>query len=147
MNKERSISERILRGTGILMTVFGALETVVFLVYLGAIVYFNQKSGSIFSGGSVIVGAGLFLGGAVTELIAGVLGFRCVKTGASTIPGFVFCVLCLGLTAASLILLGREIDALTVVSVAICAVVPAVYLWAALKTRSERAAESGQLHP
>ena len=60
MNNERSNSERVLSGAGILMTVFGALETVLFLVYVGVLVYVSKKAGNVFSAAEALLSGALF---------------------------------------------------------------------------------------
>ena len=137
MNNERSNSERVLSGAGILMTVFGALETVLFLVYVGVLVYVSKKAGNVFSATEALLSGALFLFAALTELIAGILGFRSVKTGGRATAGMIFAALSLAASVAALILMGG-MDLLTTVSLIVCAVVPVIYLTAAIRVRRDR---------
>ena len=138
MKQNMNLSERLLRGTGIVMSVFGALETVVFIVLTGGLIVANSATVSLFSGTGEIIGAAAFLATALLELITGILGARCAKNGASETVCIVFGVLCLGLTILSLIMIGRKFDLLSGASLAICAILPIIYIFAAFKTQQAR---------
>ena len=140
MKHERSFGERLLRGSGIVMSIFGAVETVIFIVLTGLLIVANGATVSLFSGSREIIGAAAFLVAAIVELIAGILGARCAKTGAGVKPCLVLGVLSLGLTLLSLMLIDRKFDLLTGASLVICAVMPIVYLYAAFQTQKERTA-------
>ena len=135
MKDERSLMQRLLHGTGVIMTVYGALEMVLFIVYLGVVLFASHTVGSVLSAKTEIIGAAAFLAAALTELIAGILGFRSVKTGGSTTPCLIFGILCLLLTVASLILLGARMKLLTVASIAVCAVLPVILIASAVAVR------------
>lgn len=135
MKDERGLMQRLLHGTGVIMTVYGALEMVIFIVYLGVVLFASHTVGGILSAKTEIIGAAVFLAAALTELIAGILGFRSVKTGGSTIPCLIFGILCLLLTVASLILLGTRMKLLTVASIAVCAVLPVLLIVSAIAVR------------
>ena len=142
MKDERSLMQSLLHGTGVIMTVYGALEMVIFIVYLGVVLFASHTVGGVFSAKTEIIGAAAFLAAALTELIAGILGFRSVKTGGSTIPCLIFGILCLLLTVASLILLGARMKLLTVASIAVCAVLPVLLIVSAIAVRSGKAREA-----
>ncbi len=105
MKQNMNLSERLLRGTGIVMSVFGALETVVFIVLTGGLIVANSATVSLFASETVCI---------------------------------VFGVLCLGLTILSLVMIGRKFDLLSGASLAICAILPIIYIFAAFKTQQAR---------
>lgn len=142
MRNERTTSERLLHGAGVIMTVFGVLELLLFAVYLGVVFFAHKTIGQLFSANRELIDAGLFAGAALTELIAGILGMRCVKTYGRTTPILIFGVLCLGLTTAALVLLGRRLDFLSFASLIVCAVVPVVFLIAAVAVQKGRHADA-----
>ena len=119
------LSRRLLRGTGVIMIVFGIFETLVFVLLLVALLIMKSAIVDLFSGKREILSAAFFLGAGLTELAAGILG-----------------LLCLAVTVASLILLGREADLLWLGTILLCAVVPAVYIVAVLRCKPTMKVES-----
>ena len=137
MKENRSFPERLLYGVSIIMTVFGIVEMVVFAVALAGLLVVNSATARVFSGTRDIADAGVFLAAALAELITGILGRKLVNKVGSRKACLIFGLLCLVLTAASLFLLGRPFDLLTVITLALSILLPAVYLAALLRIPAE----------
>ena len=132
--QETNLAGRLLRGTGVIMIVFGVLETLLFAVLLAALLFVKTAILDLLSGTRELVGAGFFLGAGLTELVAGILGCRFAKRGTCKPACLILGLLCLGCTVVSLILLGREADLLWFGTMLLCAVVPVVYLVCVLRS-------------
>lgn len=132
--QERGFGSSLLRGTGILMIVFGVFETLLFVVLLAALLFVKSAVLDLFSGKRELVSAAAFLEAGLAELAAGIFGCRLAKRGKGKLLCLILGLLCLGLTGASLILLGGRADLLRIGTILLCAVVPVVYLVCVLRT-------------
>lgn len=130
---DADLNRRLLRGTGIIMIIFGVMETLLFVLLLTALLIMKTAIVDLFSGKREIVSAALFLGAGLTELAAGILGCRFAKRGNGRTACLAGGLLCLAVTVASLILLGREADLLWLVTILLCAVLPSVYIISVLR--------------
>ena len=69
----------LLRITGVLMILFGVVGVLIYLLGLAGVFALSYATGGIFSANSDMIGMGLLLAAAITELIAGILGVRAAK--------------------------------------------------------------------
>ncbi len=130
----------LLKTAGILMIVFGALGSLVYLLGLAAVVGLRYATSGLFSASEDLVGMALLLAGALVELITGILGVRAAKKPERAGRGrLVWGVLCLLLTLAGIghIALRRATAPLweLIFGLVLGAVVPVVYLIAAGRVR------------
>lgn len=139
----------LLKVTGVLMVIFGVFGVLLYLFGLAAVIGLTYATSGIISGSGDLIGMGLLLAAALTELIAGILGLRAAKRPERAGKGLLFWgVLCLLLTLAGLghIALrsagapGWELA----LGVLLGAVTPIVYLVAAARVRKGAIYSSGE---
>lgn len=134
--QERRFGSGLLRGVGILMIVFGVIETLLFVALVAVLLFVKSEVLDLFSGKRELVSAAAFLGAGLTELIAGSFGCRLAKRGKGKLLCLILGLLCLGLTEVSLILLGPQMALLSLSTLLLCSVVPVVYLCCVIAHRA-----------
>ena len=69
----------LLKTTSVIMLIFGILGFLIYALGLAAVIGVTYVTSGILSGSEDLIGMGLLLAAALTELIAGILGVRAAK--------------------------------------------------------------------
>ena len=77
-----SVTPSLFRISSRIMLVYGIFGLFLYLLCLVGIIFIGKTTGGIFSAQQDIIGIGLFLMGAVAELMAGIVGVRRVRRSA-----------------------------------------------------------------
>ena len=130
----------LLRITGVLMIIFGSLGILLYLLGLAAVIGLTYATSGVFSSTNDLIGMGLLLVCAISELITGILGVRTVRkperTGKKqTLWGIL--TLVLSLAAIGQIALRNTVTPLweLCVGMLLSVVVPVTYLYAVTQIR------------
>ncbi len=131
----------LLKISGVLMIVFGAFGLLVYTLGLAAVLGLSYATGGIFSATGDLIGMSLLLAGALTELIAGILGSKAAKKPARAGKSLYVwggLSLLLGLAGMGLIALRAAASApfwRLALGLALSLVLPIVYLASAARLR------------
>ena len=137
----------LLKISGILMIVFGVFGLLVYTLGLAAVLGLSYATGGIFSAAGDLIGMSLLLAGALTELIAGILGTKAAKRPARAGKAlFVWGALSLLLALAGMghIFLRTAASAplwAPILGLVLSLVLPLVYLTAAARLRRSQSPE------
>ncbi len=128
----------LLKITSVLMLIFGILGVLLYAAGLAAMIGVTYVTSGIFSASNDLIGMGLLLAAALTELIAGILGSRTAKRPARAGKGLiVWGVLTLLLTLAGTLFIALRTSSAPIWELALGpvlgVVIPIVYLLAAGK--------------
>ena len=138
---ERSWAEELLRLASGVMIAFGIVRIVLSVLLLLGIISLNYLTGGIFRTLSQILAGAFLLASGITEVICGSRGVKCVKRrrGAAVCLVLGGILLALDITAVILTLKGfpRRIP----LGLACNAVLPVIYLFAALRCTAETTGE------
>lgn len=132
---------QLLKITGVIMIIFGAVGILLYLLGLAAIIGLTYATSGIFSSSTDLIGMGLLLVGAIVELIAGILGVRTAKkpeqAGKKLIVwGILSLILSLaGMGQIALRAIATPLWEL-VIGMVLVVVVPATYLYAVKRIRN-----------
>lgn len=135
-----SVTPSLFRISSRIMLVYGIFGLFLYLLCLVGIIFIGKTTGGIFSAQQDIIGIGLFLMGAVAELMAGIVGVRRVRRSAPVGPApLVLGSLALGLAVAEVGFLALRSAASQPARLALCLALvialPLVYLCSAAKLR------------
>ena len=137
----------LLKITGILMIVFGALGILLYLAALAAFFGMRYMIAGIFSTNLDLIGAAVLLAGSLMELIAGILGAKHAKHPERAVRCITAGCLSLLLTLAGLaylLLRSKEIPwAATILGI----LTPVIYLIGAIRLRRSPSAPEEQTEP
>ena len=128
----------LLKITSVLMLIFGILGVLLYAAGLAAMIGVTYVTSGIFSASNDLIGMGLLLAAALTELIAGILGSRTAKRPARAGKGLILWgVLTLLLTLAGTLFIALRTSSAPIWELALGLVlglvVPVVYLIAAAR--------------
>lgn len=135
----------LLKTAGTLMTVFGALGVVLYLLALAGIAALRAATGGVFSASDDVIGVSLLFAGAVAELIAGILSLRAAKTPAragkalSVLGGLTLLLALAGMGHIAL-RTGATPWWESALGLLLCVVVPCADLYAVYKLKADRRA-------
>ena len=128
----------LLKITSVLMLIFGILGVLLYAAGLAAMIGVTYVTSGIFSASNDLIGMGLLLAAALTELIAGILGSRTAKRPARAGKGLILWgVLTLLLTLAGTLFIALRATNVPwwelALGLVLGIVIPIVYLLAAGK--------------